>query len=71
MTDFMDALSMVPAVDPLPVQPPSDPEDILFNQWIPYSIPKLIDATLEDFPEKKQVLRFNILCFAHCSKIST
>jgi hypothetical protein len=58
MAEFMEALSLfaIPAPEDLPFLQPTDPADILFHHWITYSLPQTVDATLDDFPDKKKVL---------------
>jgi hypothetical protein len=59
-TLYLEALGAIPSPislhDAMPFEfTYVDPADILLFRWIPYTIPKMVEAKLEDFPDKMKV----------------
>jgi hypothetical protein len=54
LDDLLRLISGLPPADACPITEPIDPSEILYKQWIPYTLPTTVAATLEDFPDKKK-----------------
>jgi hypothetical protein len=57
---YLEVLGAVPSPISLNVSSPFeftyvDPADILLYQWMPYTLPQIVEAKLEDFPDKMKV----------------
>jgi hypothetical protein len=74
LTQFLFELGAIPPVIALPLPTQYiDPADVLLQHWIPYTAPTMEPATLDDFPDKKQVFTLligSVPCTGgHCKEL--
>jgi hypothetical protein len=56
LNDFLDMMGGRPDLEVRPLEVAIiDPAEVLLTKWKPYTLPQLVPAKLEDFPEKLEV----------------